>query len=67
MFGNGKNHHSPKKPDTPEGQLSVLWDVVCNHVLTWMAWQDVKMGFIIALLAINVALLAVLCALKIAS
>ena len=50
----------PKKTEKPKSykaQVSTLWDLVTNHVLTWMYWQDVKMNFVLTFLALILAAL----------
>lgn len=54
------NHKIPEKPKTQKDQVSVMWDIMCNHLLSWAKWQDVKMRFIMAFLALIIALLGVL-------
>ena len=50
----------PKKTEKPKNykaQVSTLWDLVTNHILTWMYWQDVKMNFVLTFLALILAAL----------
>ncbi len=49
----------PKKPDDVEGQISVLWDFMTNHVWSRLKWQDVKMNFVLVFLGLILALLAI--------
>lgn len=51
----------PQKPETQKEQISLLWDMVCNHMLHRLSWQDIKINFILLLLALIIAFLAVLC------
>ena len=49
----------PDKPETTEGQISVMWDVLANHIPhcfgelnARISWQNVKLNFILIILAI---------------
>lgn len=41
----------PEKPKSTKGQVSVLWDVVCNHVLHKLWLQDIKWTVILVMLS----------------
>lgn len=56
------NNKMPKKPKCLEDQMDTLWDIVANHILTRLHWQDVKLNFILAFLALTLALLSIILA-----
>jgi len=61
-----QNHCAiPKKPKSVNKQLSMLWDSCYNHIPTrldrvdWrLHWQDMKLNFILILLALILAFIA---------
>jgi len=50
----------PDKPKTQREQTSMLWDAVFNHIPERLTWQDMKLNFILALLALTLVFLGVL-------
>ena len=46
----------PEKPETQKEQISMLWDAVFNHLFTAQHWQGVMLKFVLALLAVIIAL-----------
>jgi len=55
-----RNNKIPEKPKTQKEQISVLWDVVCNHVFSKLSTHDTMMKFILAFTALTLAFLAIL-------
>lgn len=53
------NNKIPDKPETMEEQVSVLWDIVCNHLWTRAKVQDLKLNFVLAFMTLLIAGLAV--------
>ncbi len=51
-----------KKPKTTKAQVDTLWDIVCNHIMSRLKWQDVKLNFILAFLAILMGLVTIVLA-----
>jgi len=49
---------TPKKPESLEEQISMIWDAVFNHLFTAQYWQGVMTKFILALLAVIIGLWA---------
>ena len=61
-----KSGDETTKPLTLEEKIDLIWDACFNHLPSLFAgcetrlkWQDVKMNFLLALLAIILAFLAV--------
>lgn len=52
-------HLLPEKPEKQKDQISELWDAVFNHIPTQIGWLNMKMNFILALVGIILALVAV--------
>lgn len=59
----------PPKPHSQKQQISMLWDAVYNHLPTQLRqlydkqqWQDKKTTFVLVMLALVLAFLAVLIA-----
>ena len=48
----------PEKPKTRDEQISMIWDALFNHVFTALHWQDIKITFILALIAILIGIIA---------
>jgi len=42
----------PKKPETIAEQVSMMWDALYNHVPHRLRWQDIKINFILAFMAL---------------
>ena len=63
QFWKKKNDNKiPPKPRNPNKQLSMLWDYVYNHLTSSLErqdrrlyWQDIKINFILILLALILA------------
>ncbi|KKN73886.1 hypothetical protein LCGC14_0396880 [marine sediment metagenome] len=58
-------NNMPKKPETHEEQTSVLWDVMCNHVMSKLKTQDIKQNITLgglAFIAIMIAILGIVVA-----
>ena len=53
------NFKVPDKPEDPTEQMSVLWDLVTNHIFSWMRFMGFKMNSVLAIVAIILALLAI--------
>jgi len=53
-------NHLPVKPKGASKQIDCLWDIVTNHVWTRLLWQDIKINFVLVLLSIILALVAIL-------
>jgi len=60
------NYTIPKKPKGVNRQLSMLWDSCYNHIpsrldkVDWrLHWQDIKLNFILALIALILAFIGV--------
>lgn len=49
----------PAKPKTTKEQVDKLWDIVTNDIMTRLRWQDIKINFILTLVAIILALTAI--------
>ena len=56
------NNEMPKKPKSLEDQIDTLWDIVANHILSRLHWQDIKLNFIMGLVALILALVSILIA-----
>ena len=50
----------PKKPTKQKEQIDMMWQAVYNHLPTKIKWIDVKANFILALVALILALQGVL-------
>ena len=50
----------PEKPKTEKAQISILWDIISNHIIHRLNWQDIKMNFILGLTGLILALCAVM-------
>ena len=48
----------PEKPKTRDEQISMIWDALFNHVFTALHWQDIKINFILTLIAILIGIIA---------
>ena len=48
------------KPESEKEQLSTLWDQVFNHIPTQIAWLNLKLTFILTLVALILGLLTFL-------
>lgn len=59
------NFSMPEKPKTMKGQVSVLWDIMGNHVLSSLRVQNLTSKFLLGLVGVNVTLsgLAIACVL----
>jgi RNAse (barnase) inhibitor barstar len=55
------NFKIPDKPEDPDKQLDTLWDLVTNHIFSWMRVTGLKVNFILAFVALVLALMAILC------
>lgn len=62
---NNNCYEIPPKPEKPEDQISMMWDAIYNHIPSILRqqdrrfkWQDVKINFVLALIALILALLA---------
>ena len=51
------NFTMPEKPKQQKDQVSELWNVVANCVLTQLRVQNLKLNFLIAIMGTCVALL----------
>jgi hypothetical protein len=51
-----------QKPETTEEQVSVMWDTMCNHVITHLGLLDLKINFILTLVGVLLALVGLLLA-----
>lgn len=49
-----------KKPETLEGKVDSLWEVVHNHVLTQLTVLDIEVKFILVFVALLLALCGIL-------
>jgi len=49
----------PDKPDNPDEQIDMLWDMSFNHIPTWLAALNWKVNTIMILLAVVVAMCAI--------
>ena len=54
------NNSLPEKPKTQKAQIDALWDIVTNHMLSRLSWQDKKMTFILGLQGLIIALMGIL-------
>lgn len=54
------NWKTPEKPKSQKKQIDILWDVVCNGVMHRLGLLDIKFGFVLALLGVMMAFLAIL-------
>lgn len=50
---------TPEKPKKMREQVDQLWDAMYNHLPTRLHWQDIKINFILAILAILIAISAI--------
>lgn len=50
----------PPKPKTTKERVSVLWDIIGNCVLTQLKVQNLKLTFVLVLMAIIIGFLGVL-------
>ena len=50
----------PEKPKTQKEQVSVLWDIVCNHIFSKVMTHDMQMKFVLVFLGLILAFLAVM-------
>lgn len=62
---NKNNYEIPPKPRSPNKQISMVWDYLYNHLPGRLAeqdrriwWQDIKINFIIVLIALILAFIA---------
>ncbi len=53
-------HNTPLKPEKQKDQIGMLWDAVYNHIPTRLKWQDIKLNFILGLIALVLVFLGVL-------
>jgi len=49
----------PDKPDKQKDQISELWDACFNHLPTHIRWLNVKVNFILAMIGVVMAMVAV--------
>lgn len=54
------NYKNTKKPKAQREQVDLIWDFVFNHLAHKIKFIDLKIGFILAFIAIMLALLGVL-------
>ena len=50
----------PDKPEREDEQISMLWDAVYNHIPHRLDFLNVKINFILAFIALVLALLGVI-------
>lgn len=50
----------PKKPKTTKGQVDMMWDAVFNLWPHRLKWQDIKINFILAFVALILAGMGIL-------
>ena len=50
---------TPTKPGTEQAQIDMLWDGFYNHLPHWLNFIDTKQNFILALIGLTLALVAV--------
>ncbi|KKN56925.1 hypothetical protein LCGC14_0567170 [marine sediment metagenome] len=55
-------NNMPKKPETHEEQTSVLWDVMCNHVMSKLKTQDIKLNFVLGFMGLVLVLIGLILA-----
>jgi hypothetical protein len=55
-----KRNGIPEKPKTQKEQISVLWDIFCNHIFSKVMTLDMQMKFVLVFLGLILAFLAVL-------
>ena len=58
------NSEKPKKPEDEKEQISMLWDMMYNHLPTWMRFVEMRFNFNWLLFGIVIALLACLIAMQ---
>ena len=49
----------PEKPESPEEQTDMLWDMCFNHIPSWLAALNWKVNTIMVLLTVVVAMCAI--------
>jgi len=59
------NIEKPRKPEDKDEQISMMWDMMHNHLPTWMRFVELRFNFNWILLGIVIALLACEIALKV--
>jgi len=52
------NSEKPKKPEDRDEQISMMWDMMYNHLPTWMRFVELRFNFNWLLFGIVIALLA---------
>ena len=50
----------PEKPTRQRDQIDMLWDGVFNHLPTKIKWIDVKVNFLMAFVALILALMGIM-------
>jgi len=50
----------PEKPKTTKEQIDMIWDAIFNAIPHRFKWQDIKINFILAFLALILAFMAVM-------
>jgi hypothetical protein len=48
----------PEKPDNPDEQFDMLWDMCFNHIPSWLAALNWKLNTVMILLAVIVGMCA---------
>lgn len=66
LFGNFNNFAKPKKPEDRDEQISMMWDMLYNHLPTWMKFVEIRFNFNWLLFGIIIALLGCLIGLRVA-
>ena len=55
----------PEKPKTTKEQVSVLWDIVANHLITQVRMNNMKLNFVLGFLGLIMGLIGITIALVI--
>lgn len=67
FFSRSNNFAKPEKPKDRDEQISMMWDMLYNHLPTWMRFVELRFNFNWLLLGIVIALLGCLIGLRIAA
>jgi len=50
-----KNRKTPEMPKDPRKRNEMMWEAIFNHIPHRLAWQDMKLNFVLVLLALILA------------
>jgi len=57
--------NKPKKPESLEEQVSMIWDALYNDVFHKLKFQDIKINFILTFLALLLTALGIMLAIQV--